>query len=389
MSPITASGRVPEGREKRVVIAGGGFAALEAALGLRALANGNVQIILVSPNRTFAYRPEAPTEALRPAAPVRYDLAEIAADIGAEYHRTRLEAVAPEHRWALTESGRTLGYDFLIVAIGARLGNALPGAFTFRDQRDVPAFRMLLDELASGAVRRLAFAVPAPNSWPLPVYELALVAAGHAERHSVDAEISVVTPEKAPLAVFGSKAVRDLLQDRGVRFIGSSIPHFVRADGSLVLQYGAPIKSDRVVAAPALHGPRITGVPADRSGFVPTDDVGRVEGLASVYAAGDVTTYPIKQGGIAAQQADLVAQTIAAELGAPMKERHQPLILRARLLHGQGALVLRAELNALARPTGATLEHRESRHASDLKVFGLYLTPYLSIYRSRLEARTA
>jgi sulfide:quinone oxidoreductase len=156
-----------------------------------------------------------------------------------------------------------------------------------------------------------------------------------------------------------------------------------------MLKFGAPIRSDSVVAGPVLDGPEIAGIPADRSGFVPTDSLGRVEGLANVYAAGDMTTYPIKQGGIAAQHADRVAQTIAAELGSPMKELRKPLILRARLLSGQGAVVLRAELDALARPTGATVEHREFREAPELKVFGPYLTPYLAIYRSRLEARTA
>jgi sulfide:quinone oxidoreductase len=127
------------------------------------------------------------------------------------------------------------------------------------------------------------------------------------------------------------------------------------------------------------------GIPTNWSGFVPTDGLGRVEGLANVYAAGDMSTFPIKQGGLAAQQADAIAHTIAASLGAPVKELHETRILRARLVHGEGAVVLRTALDALGRPTGATIEHRESRRAPDLKVFGRYLTPYLAIYRSRLE----
>lgn len=139
------------------------------------------------------------------------------------------------------------------------------------------------------------------------------------------------------------------------------------------------------MAVPELRGRRITGVPANWLGFVPTDGAGRVEGLTNVYAAGDMTSFPIKQGGLAAQQADVIAHTIAARLGAPVKELQPNRILRARLLHGEGALVLRTELDLLGRPTKATIEHRESRQATDLKVFGRYLTPYLSITRRRLQ----
>ena len=198
----------------------------------------------------------------------------------------------------------------------------------------------------------------------------------------------VVSPEPAPLAVFGDRAsavVASQLEDRGIRFV-RAIPHSVRGDGALALQFDAPIQADRVVAVPELHGPRVAGVPASWSGFVPTDSRGRVEGFANVYAAGDMTSYPVKQGGIAAQQADVIAHTIAAELGAPVKELRNTMILRARLLDGEGALVLRTELDPLGRPMGATIEHRESRRAGDLKLFGLYLTPYLALYRSRHEA---
>jgi sulfide:quinone oxidoreductase len=372
----------------RVVIAGGGFAALEAALALRALAKRRVDLTLVSPQAAFVYRPAATIDAFDEARSRHHDLGEIAADLGAHRHRDRLEAVAPRPRFVRLASGRTLEYDFLVLAVGARPRAAVPGALTFRDQRDVPQFKALLDQLTAGEIRRLVFAVPSLESWSLPVYELALLAAKQVALHGVDAETSVVTPEPAPLAVFGasaSRAVAELLDERGITFIGSSIPHSVRK-GSLALQFDAPIDADRVVAVPELLGPRISGVPGTWSGFVPTDASGRVEGLERVYAAGDLTTYPVKQGGIAAQQADHIAYAIAADLGVAVKQLRQTRILRARLLDGDGALVLRTELDSFGHPTRATIEHRESRHAPDLKVFGLYLTPYLSIHRSRREA---
>src|SRR5579884_1016705 len=376
-------------RPARVVIAGGGFAALEVALALRALGDDRVALTLVSPSSRFAYRPAATVGAFGDAAPVSYDLREIALDLSAAYHRGSVEAVAHQKHWLRLRSGARLDYDFLVLAVGARARIAVPGAMTFRDQRDLARFRLLLEDLGAGGVRRLVFAVPSHSAWALPVYELALQSALHATRWSAATQITLVTPERAPLEVFGapaSRAVADLLDERDVRFLGSSIPHGVARDGSLEPRFDAPVRADRVVAIPELHGQRITGVPGAWSGFTPTDSYGRVEGLSDVYAAGDMTSFPVKQGGLAAQQADLVAHTIATGLGAPVSEPHESRILRARLLHGDGALVLRTELDALGRPTGSTIEHRESRHDADLKVFGRYLTPYLSIYGSRRGA---
>ena len=86
-------------------------------------------------------------------------------------------------------TGAALDHDALIVASGARATRAIAGALRFRDQRDVPAFRAILRELDAGKPRRLAFPVPPGPSWPLPAYELALMAAAHAERRCLETEI--------------------------------------------------------------------------------------------------------------------------------------------------------------------------------------------------------
>jgi sulfide:quinone oxidoreductase len=374
------------------VIAGGGFAALETALALRALVGRRAELTLVSPQAEFAYRPMATAEAFDDAPPLSYDLQHVAADLGASIHISALEAVSPPAQTVQLESGLKLPYDVLVLAVGALRVAAVPGAVTFRDQRDVPRLRAILDELATGRVRRLVFVVPSQTSWALPAYELALLASAPATGRTVAAEIAIVTPEASPLAVFGdqaSRAVSDLLAARDISFFGNATAHSVGGDGTLALQFDAPLAADRVVALPELRALRIAGIPASWSGFVPTDAGGRVEGLAHVYAAGEITTFPIKQGGLAAQQADLVAHTIADELGVAVKELRDTHVLRARLLTGDGALVLRTELDRLGRPTTSSLQHRESRRAEDLKVFGQYLTPYLATYAARLRGAGA
>ncbi len=377
----------------RILIAGGGFAAVEAALALRALAGERVRLTLISPEPVLHYRPAATLDAFDDRAPLRYDLRAIAEDLGVEYHKARIESVASQRRTVRTASGAHLGYDALILATGARAIAGIPGALTFRDQRDVHLIRRVLAEIEAGAVRRVVFAVPSGCSWPLPIYELALLTAARADELGVEPEVSIVSPEREPLELFGSSAarlVRALLEERGLRFLGAIAAAGVRGDGGLIRQFGGPIPADRVVAAPELRGRRITGVPASWWGFVHTDMFGRVEGIEDVYAAGDMTTFPLKQGGLAAQQADRIAHTIAARLGAPVKEFRPGHVLRARLLGGPNPLVLRTELDAWGRPTEAALERFDkSGAATSAKVLARYLTPYLEKRRPIAGSKAA
>jgi sulfide:quinone oxidoreductase len=372
----------PETQPLRVLIAGGGFAALEAGLALRALAQDRVDISFITPGPVLHYRPAASVEAFR-AEPARaYGWPEIAGDLHARHHLGRLEAVAPQRRFVRLASGRRLDYDALILCIGARAITGVAGARTFRDQRDLAAFQTLLAELAGGHLTRFVFAVPPGSSWPLPLYELALSSATHARRAGARPEISIVTPEAEPLAVFGhwvSRGIRAVLDEHEVRFLPERTPVAVRRDGALELQAEGSLPADAVVTIPQLCAHRISGVPASWWGFVPTDARGHVEGLDDVYAAGDMCAFPVKQGGLASQQADRVAHTIASGLGLLLKEPDERTVLQARFVGGDTTLYLRSELDWQGRATVATLQPTETGPMDRDKVFGRYLTPYLEL----------
>jgi sulfide:quinone oxidoreductase len=364
-----------------VVIAGGGIAALESGLALKALAGERVNITLVSPRPEFVYRPAATLDAFGDGRGHDYPLGSIAGDLGATLYTGRVEAVASQKRSVRLSTGLRLSYDALILATGARAVASIPGALTFRDQRDMAVLRRMLRKLETGAISRAVFAVPAGISWPLPLYELALLSAERAEQCGADTEFLLVSPEPEPLAVFGSAAsqlVADALDERRIRFVGRAAPSAVRRDGALTMQADGAIRADRVIAVPQLRAARLAGVPASWWGFVPTDAFGRVEGLEDVYAAGDMTTYPIKQGGLATQQADRIAHMIAGSVGSPVKELRSSQVLQARLLGGPRPLALRTELDWQGRPTAAALEYAEvTPSAPAAKVFGRYLGPYL------------
>jgi sulfide:quinone oxidoreductase len=164
---------------------------------------------------------------------------------------------------------------------------------------------------------------------------------------------------------------------------------------ALVLVGGAKVYADRFVTLPVPTGPFLVGLPHDQHGFVKVDAHGRVEGLCDVYAAGDVTTFPLKQGGLAAQQADAVAEAIAAEIGAAVDPAPFTPVLRGLLLTGGAPLYLRSEPQRLAHPSSVAIDDsRPARPGVDAsmadgqalwwppsKVAGRYLAPYLATAR--------
>ena len=167
---------------KRVVIAGGGVAALEAALALRSLAKERVAIELFGSEPHFWYRPLSVAEPFELGEAHRYELSALAAAAGATFTLATLQGVDASRRAAMTSVG-AIPYDVLLVAVGVVPTLAVPGALTFRGPADTDKFRELLEEIAAGDVRRLAFVVPWGVVWSLPLYELALLTSGYLEAH--------------------------------------------------------------------------------------------------------------------------------------------------------------------------------------------------------------
>ena len=69
-------------------------------------------------------------------------------------------------------------------------------------------------DLEEGYSKRVAFVIPPDVAWPLPGYELALMTAWDARGMGMDdVQITVYTPESAPLEIFGAAASRSLRAD--------------------------------------------------------------------------------------------------------------------------------------------------------------------------------
>ena len=179
---------------------------------------------------------------------------------------------------------------------------------------------------------------PSLTGWLLPLYELALMTARELSRGARSRRPPVVvTQENRPLIAFGKQAsdsVATLLAKAGIEFIGATRAT-VQA-GSVGLGGAKELAVDHIVTLPLVVGPGLAGVPTTQpDGFIPVDEHGRVEGLADVYAAGDAVDFPVKQGGLASQQADAVAAHIAAHHGAAVERDPFQPVLRGMLLTGR------------------------------------------------------
>ena len=375
--------------DTRVLIAGGGVAALEALLTLRELAGDRVSIRLLSPNADFTYRPLAVGEPFGLGRARRYDLRRICEQHGAELTPEALASVDADGHRVRTVHGSDLDYDVLLLAVGGEVRPALRGAVTVAGPGYTARFRTLLERLEGHRLQRLTFAAPTRVAWPLPLYELALMTAARLNAREVPlrgVELRLVTPEARPVEIFGSAAsseVEALLERAGVELLTGLHPVGVEAGALEVAPHSAsPVPADSVVSLPAVLGPSIDGVPSDPEGFIPADPHGLVPGAADVYAAGDATAFPVKQGGIAAQQADAAAESIAALAGADVTPHPFRPVLRGVLLTGDRPRFMRAEIGGGRGEDWAVAEHALWWPPS--KIAGRRLAPYLGVHHAEL-----
>ncbi len=337
----------------QVLIVGAGVAALEAALALRDQAAGTVQTTLLAPEAYFSDRPVRVGEPFGHAVAHEYSLRQIAADLDLHHQVDSLGWVDTDARRVHTTGKAELPYDALLLALGARQLPSLPHTITIDPARLDEQLHGVIQDLEGGWVHSIAFVIPPGGVWPLPIYELALMTAERAYDMNIDASISLVTPEAAPLAVLGdavSDAVRRLLHDRQIRTVTSGHCSMVKPGELMVLPHDLRLAVDRVVALPELHAAAVPGIShAEEGGFLSVDGHSRVIGLERVYAAGDITSFPVKFGAMAALQADAAAASIAALAGAPVDPQpvkpvltgvlwtgHRPLYLRGRVAGSHG-----------------------------------------------------
>lgn len=361
-----------------VVVCGGGIAGAEALLALRRLAGDRIGLTLLSPDDALRYRPLAVRDPFSGSGAREYRTERIAADTGARWVKDRVASVEARARVVHTLEGHELPYDALLLAVGAREEPPFEHAHAFTGRNADATMRGIVQDLGAGRVRSLAFVLPHEWMWPLPLHELALLSAERARGMDAQPRLSFVTAEGRPLKAFGQaagEAIARLLSEAGIELhtgVAASVP----AAGFVKLN-GAHLEADRIVTLPRITGPALKGVPAGTSWFVPIDERCVVQGLdGRVFAAGDATDFPVKHGGIGAQQADTAAAGIVHLAG--LGERPPPLepVIRGMLLTGGKPLYVAARV--VAGLGWRSEVYERPPWPADQKIVAEELGPYLA-----------
>ena len=262
-----------------VLIAGGGPAALEAALALHRLAGDRVTTTLLAPETTFAYRPLSVLAPFSEGDPPAFPLDRIAEDAHFTHVQDRLQSVDPVAKTVTTADGARLDYDALLVAAGARPLPVPPGMIAFTGSKaDQERIHGIVQDVEEGYA-------PASRSWSrarpgrCPPTSSRCCIRGARLRDGRRRELHLVTPEDAPLALFGA---RERGGSADLEEAGVTPRPAPTAEDSPAARVpsprGAELDADAVVALPRLDGPRLPGFPPTPDGFIPTDQHGRVPG---------------------------------------------------------------------------------------------------------------
>ena len=100
----------------------------------------------------------------------------------------------------------------------------------------------------------------------------------------MEPEITLVTPEQAPLAIFGPRAVEVVTEELERAGVQVELGAYAELDPgpprAIVMRpSGRRLEGSRILALPRLRGRTPQGIPADPDGFVTVDPHGRVAGV--------------------------------------------------------------------------------------------------------------
>jgi NADH dehydrogenase FAD-containing subunit len=313
----------------RVVVLGGGFAGLETAFLLRSQVGDRVDVTLVSDSDEFLFKPNTiyipfgadPTSLLIPlgTTTAKRDIAFVPG---------RVRGIDSDRR-DVHLPGRTLPYDYLVIATGATMRpSEIPGLAEHSETIWTPAEMLSLRaqletlerSLRDGAHQTVLFAVPPNNKCAGPLYEIVFMLETWLRRRGLRdrAQLVWTTYEGSYIQAFGPKLHDVVVEEFAARGIEGHLGERLASVGPTTARYEHGIERtfDLMVSFPPYVASfRSDDFPTDDRGFLKTDsETRRVAGRERVFAPGDAGDFPVKQAFLAFLQADATAETIAAEI---------------------------------------------------------------------------
>jgi sulfide:quinone oxidoreductase len=329
----------------KIVVLGGSFGGLTAALELKRLLGRKAEVTVVSAEERFVFLPSLPWLIMgwRQPAQITLKVAEILQPRGIGFvHAAALE-VQPELRRVRTGAGE-LTYDYLVVATGPQLVfDEIPGLGP--DQGHTDCTFTLDQAVRTGKSWQAILETPGPVvvgaaqmvSCFGPSYELAFEMDAELRRHRIRHKVPILYLTSEPylghMGVGGLGNSRRFMEDEFAEkeikaIVNQSIAEV--APGEIRLQDGTKIPFKLAMIAPPFKGVPAVAPLGNPRGFVPVDHHYRhtkhqnifVIGVAMAIAPPEPTPVPVgvpKTGSMTVKMAKVAAATILAEIkGAPL-----------------------------------------------------------------------
>ena len=356
----------------RIVVAGSGFAGVEAVAGLarRGLCD-RYECLWVSPGKTMSFQPLIPLVASGRlgAEEIVFRVEEFARSLGAELLDDRVTRIDKD-KVVLAGNG-SLDYDFLVIAAGARPAfYGVPGADTYT----VPLYspreaQTLYEKLVRGEASSVAIVGAGFVGVELGAELLWLN-----KEKELGVDIALIDMLSEPLQLLGnaaaSRLARRILGEMGAILLMNHRVARVEP-GKLVFSNGDSVEADIIVWSAGLQGPGIEA-PKEaigKGGFLEVDEHLRVKGLAGkVYAVGDSATMrrnncvALKMAREAISSARTAVANIAASISGGELHRYKPMITScfplAGISLGPGDGILVIGKNIALRSNLAELYHK-------------------------------
>ncbi len=352
-----------------VLVLGGNFAGLGAAQQVRAHAGDAVEITVVDRKPYLAYIPNIPEEVFanrNPMATMRMDIVEPLERDGIRFIEANVEAIDPEaRRVECTPSERdgaerlSLGYDYLVIALGNRLAfDRIEGfaehGHTVTDTWHGEALRRYLhDDYRGGPIAvgsaRFHQGDGARDLHPYPGHDfpeslaacegppvemmLSLGTWLMAHFQGMPSKVTVFTPAQMIAEDAGEDVVDKLLAIAGKLGFGymNGTEDIARVTAEGVeFANGSSLEAELKILFPDWRAQDcIRHLPiADSEGFVVTDLLMRNPRYPEIFAAGDAAAVTVpKLGAIGHAEADIVGRQIARDVGRLSEEEaERPLV---------------------------------------------------------------
>lgn len=337
-SKLMQTGTKAKGKP-RIVVLGGGFAGMEAALSMRANMPNEADITMVSDKDYFLFKPNTIY------IPFGLDPGKLAFHLSGPTRRRNINLVSatareidPISRRVYLDAPNQVGdlpYDYLVVATGAGMRpEEIPGLgelgmniWTTNEMLALRAgFQKLLADAKEGLKREVLFLVPPNNKCSGPLYEMVMMLDTWLRRKRVRDQIGIrwTTFEESYVQAFGPRMhelVSQEFEHRGIegytRYVVDRVERgsaHAGVGGEAVYKNGERLPFHLLVSFPP-HGAstNFTHLPIDNHGFIATDlKTRQVVGYPDVYAIGDASDFPVKQADLAFLQAEAAADHLTS-----------------------------------------------------------------------------